>query len=237
MSKNAISPHSGIGELETADSPEITARSAREVHSVQGSTPRSSLWPPVLSFMRLMRFTSRSRDLHHPEPVSFGFSISSRTQRGKKKMNRALRKNIFLFFAFLAITGPWFVAQGKDLSPVISDLNLLPVKGPAGTVFTITLRIMDPQGADDLERTLFQMREGRESSEIAIHDDGLNGDISKGDDIYTGKDRVPETAAKAAHRFEVFVQDKSGHRSNLLEYTFTVLEGVVIRGEGLARKL
>lgn len=138
------------------------------------------------------------------------------------------RRNIFLLLLFLSLTTPWVLANGEDLSPVISDLKIHPKKGPAGTVFTITLRITDPQGPDDVMRTLFQMREGRESIEIAINDDGRNGDASKDDGIYTGKDRVPKTAAKVAHLFEVFVRDKSGHRSNLLKYTFTVLEGVVI---------
>ncbi len=128
----------------------------------------------------------------------------------------------------IANLGPQVFAKGEDLSPVISNLEIHPKKGPAGTTFTITLRITDPQGPDDIMRTLFQMREGRESIEIVINDDGLNSDVSKGDGIYTGKDRVPKTAAKVAHHFEVFVRDASGHRSNLLAYTFTVLEGVVI---------
>jgi hypothetical protein len=153
--------------------------------------------------------------------------LSQESQSRKEKGMVILRNAVFLVF-FLSLTNPWGIAHGEDLSPVISDLKIQPKQGPAGTVFTITLRITDPQGPDDLKRTLFQMREGRESIEIAIHDDGLNGDASKGDGIYTGKDRVPKTAAKAAHVFEIFVQDKSGHRSNLLKYRFTVLEGVII---------
>ncbi|HIE66099.1 MAG: choice-of-anchor X domain-containing protein [Nitrospira sp.] len=187
-----------------------------------------------------------ARNTHNarkPRPSRAGFTSEYKLKvflLGSKTLRRSAAgffKNIFLFLVFLAITGPWVIAQGEDLSPAISDLKVQPGKGPAGTVFTITLRITDPQGHDDLERTLFQRREGRESSEITLHDDGLNGDVSKGDGIYTGKDRVPKTAAKATHLFEVFVRDKSGHRSNLLEYTFTVLEGVVIHEEGLARKL
>ncbi|MFQ5780438.1 MAG: choice-of-anchor X domain-containing protein [Nitrospiria bacterium] len=138
-----------------------------------------------------------------------------------------LRK-IFLVAVVFSMTTPLMTVNGEDLSPVISDLKVTPEKGPAGTTFTITLRITDPQGADDIIGTLFQMREGRESIEVSINDDGLNGDVSKGDGIYTGKDQVPKTAAKETHLFEVFVRDKSGHRSNVLRYDFTVLEGVVI---------
>lgn len=52
----------------------------------------------------------------------------------------------------------------------------------------------------------------------------MNGDKSKGDNIYTGKSFVPQTAAKQTHLFEVFVFDKAGHKSNILKYRFTVFE-------------
>lgn len=34
--------------------------------------------------------------------------------------------------------------------------------------------------------------------------------------------------ARQTHRFEVFVQDQAGRKSNVLEYRFTVLNGVGI---------
>ncbi|MFQ5579623.1 MAG: hypothetical protein ACE5FZ_03350 [Nitrospiria bacterium] len=140
-----------------------------------------------------------------------------------------VRVKFFLFALLLSIGMPWPPAHGEDPSPLISDLKIHPKKGPAGTVFTLSFRLRDPQGPDDVLKILFQVREGRELIEIVINDDGLNGDVFKGDGIYTGKDRVPETAAIAPHFFEVFTRDKSGHKSNVLKYTFTVLEGVVIQ--------
>ncbi len=110
--------------------------------------------------------------------------------------------------------------------PVISDLKVDPQAGPVGTTYTITLHITDPQGPDDIVNTLYQVRERSEVIEVLINDEGVDGDISKGDGIHTGKSIVPRTAAKITHLFEVFVLDKEGHKSNVLEYHFTVLEGL-----------
>jgi len=49
--------NSTITELETADSSEITSLSANGFLTVQVSTPRSPLWPLVLSFRRLDRLS------------------------------------------------------------------------------------------------------------------------------------------------------------------------------------
>jgi hypothetical protein len=59
---------------------------------------------------------------------------------------------------------------------------------------------------------------------VPINDDGLSGDVSRGDGIYTGINFVPESAERKTHIFQVFVRDKAGNKSNVLEYRFTVLE-------------
>jgi hypothetical protein len=111
-------------------------------------------------------------------------------------------------------------------SPVISDLKADPSAGSAGTVYAITLKILDPQGPEDIVQILYQVREAIETIEVPIHDGGIHGDALKGDGIYTGWSEVPETAARQIHRFEVFVEDKAGHRSNVLTYEFSVLEKI-----------
>jgi len=67
-----------------------------------------------------------------------------------------------------------------------------------------------------------------EKIEVAIHDDGLEGDAVKGDGRYTGRIMVPETAAQQTHRFEVYIHDTAGRTSNVLEYRFTVLKAAAI---------
>ena len=106
--------------------------------------------------------------------------------------------------------------------PVISDLRVSPSSGPTGTVYRISVRITPSENVVPL---LHQMREGKEAISVPIRDDGMEGDDAKGDGIYTGHSGVPPKAAQQTHRFEVFVQDQEGRKSNLLEYLFTVVEG------------
>lgn len=140
-----------------------------------------------------------------------------------------MRKPV-LIFLYMCL---FFVASNSPANtemeiPFISDLNVEPSSGPVGTEYRITLHITDPQGQNDLVQILHQMREGVEVITIPLNDDGVAGDLKKGDGIFSGSSIVPQTASKSTHRFEVFVRDKAGHRSNLLEYRFTVLEGRLV---------
>jgi len=136
-------------------------------------------------------------------------------------------KQIPLMMTFIALVLS-VVALGDDSSPSISDLKVDPKVGSSGKRYRLTVKISDPQGAKDIVKTLFQLREGVEGIEVPIHDDGLDGDLSKGDGVYTGHSTVPRTAAKMTHLFKVYIEDISGHRSNVLEYQFTVVEKVKI---------
>ena len=107
-------------------------------------------------------------------------------------------------------------------SPVISDLHVSPPSGPTGTVYKISLRITS---RTEIIPLLHQVREGKEAISVPLRDDGLDGDAEKGDGIYTGHSGVPPRAARQTHRFEVFVQDLEGRKSNLMAYLFTVVEG------------
>ncbi|HUK57577.1 MAG TPA: choice-of-anchor X domain-containing protein [Nitrospiria bacterium] len=120
------------------------------------------------------------------------------------------------------------LAAGQGAGPVILDLAVDPSSGPPGTVYTISVRIESPRDPKAIVPLLYQVREGAEKIEVAIHDDGLDGDAAKGDGRYTGRSVVPDTAAQKTHRFEVFIRDKAGRKSNVLEYRFTVLKGAAI---------
>ena len=131
---------------------------------------------------------------------------------------------VTLYITFFSIS----FAKVDINAPVISDFSVNPSAGPAGTTYSITLRISDPQGSDNIVQTLYQLREGIEVIELPINDKGHEGDHQEGDGIYTGRNVVPKTAAKQIHIFEVFVRDKDGHQSKSLEYRFTVQEGLVV---------
>jgi hypothetical protein len=126
--------------------------------------------------------------------------------------------------AFTCLLGMNKVSSQDKRSPVISDLKVAPQAGPLGTIYKITLRITDPQGPGDIIKTLYHLREKVEGIQVPINDDGVNGDVSRGDGIYTGINFVPQSAEPKTHIFQVFVRDKAGNKSNVLEYRFTVLE-------------
>lgn len=127
---------------------------------------------------------------------------------------------IFIPFMMLNLS-PVSVLEPPET--VISDLNVSPISGPAGTIYTLSVRITSKVGAIPI---LHEIREGKETIAVPLRDDGLEGDAVKGDGIYIGHSSVPPTAAKQTHRFEVYVRDQAGRKSNMLEYRFTVVEGV-----------
>jgi hypothetical protein len=133
---------------------------------------------------------------------------------------------ILVFAALLAMS--FSLAAEERSGPVISDLKVDPLSGPPGTVYTISIRIVSPRNTEDIVLVLHQVRENMESIDVPIRDDGLEGDAVKGDRVYAGRSVVPRTAAKRIHRFELFIQDKAGRKSNVLEYRFTVLKGEAI---------
>jgi hypothetical protein len=126
----------------------------------------------------------------------------------------------------LAMTLP--LAAEEPSGPLISDLTVHPSSGPPGTDYTISVRIVSPRNPNEIVPVLHQLREMRESDDIPIHDDGTEGDAVKGDGIYSGQSAVPNTAAQRTHRFDVFILDASGRKSNVLEYHFTVLHEEVM---------
>ena len=128
---------------------------------------------------------------------------------------------VLLFFAF-----PSTLLPASIDAPVISDLRLDRRAGSVGAVYTLSLRISDPQGPDNIVKTVHQLREKTEKILVPINDDGLYGDAVENDGIYTGRNVVPSSAAPGTHRFRIFVRDKDGNKSNQLDYRFEVVEGI-----------
>ena len=128
----------------------------------------------------------------------------------------------------LFVAGVVPVTGATDDSPVISDLHLDRESAPVGYSYTIAVRIVDPQGAEDIVPRLYLLREGIETIEVPINDEGLDGDVVKGDGIFTGRETVPPSAAVGPHRFDIHALDRAGHTSNILQFRFIVLEGVEV---------
>lgn len=114
-------------------------------------------------------------------------------------------------------------ATGQAAGPVISDLRVEPSSGPPGSSYTISLRIESPRNPGEIVPILNEETEKMEKIELPIHDDGLDGDVVKGDGRYTARIVVPETAAQRTDHFQVYIHDTAGRVSNVLEYRFTVL--------------
>lgn len=125
-----------------------------------------------------------------------------------------------LAFATLSFSS----AAGQGPGPVISDLRVEPSSGAPGSAYTISVRIESPRDPMEIVPILNEVRENLEKIEVTINDDGLDGDAVRGDARYSGRIAVPQTAAEQTHRFKVYIHDKAGRMSNVLEYQFTVLK-------------
>jgi hypothetical protein len=136
-------------------------------------------------------------------------------------------RSVMALVAIPLVTALPLTAAEPD-GPVIADLNVHPSSGPPGTDCTISVRMVSPRDPKEIVAVLHQMREMRESTDLPIHDDGVEGDAVKGDGNYAGRSTVPSTAAQRTHHFEVFIPDTRGRRGNVLEYHCTVLHGEVM---------
>ena len=133
-------------------------------------------------------------------------------------------ENSIALAAFSLVMLSFSSAAGQGTGPLISDLRVEPSSGAPGSSYTVSLRIDRPRDPKEIVPTLNEIRENMEKIEVAIHDDGLDGDAVKGDGRYTGRITVPQTASQQTHRFRVYIHDAAGRTSNVLEYEFTVLK-------------
>jgi len=132
------------------------------------------------------------------------------------------------YFALPLIAMFYASAAAETGGPVISDLRVEPSSGPPGSSYTISFRIDSPRDPNEIVPILNEVRENQEKIEVAIRDDGLNGDAVRGDGRYTGRIVIPQTAAEQTHHFRVYIHDTAGRMSNVLEYRFTVLRDTAI---------
>jgi len=139
-----------------------------------------------------------------------------------------MSKKTALLILLLFLASPISPAFAAGDAPVISRLKVLPASGSAGIGYKLSLHIDDPQGIDDVPKILYQIREGIEPIELILSNAG-KADLESGEGFFSAQTSVPQTASRQRHRFEVFVRDNSGHKSNILLYHFAVLEGIQIK--------
>ena len=87
-------------------------------------------------------------------------------------------------------------SPAKKEAPVISNISVDPSAGPNGTVYTLSVHISDPQGRDNIVQVLHQIRENREAIQVPLNDEGRDGDLKKGDGVYSGQSIVLNIVAK-----------------------------------------
>lgn len=109
-------------------------------------------------------------------------------------------------------------------APVVTNLNMAPGSGPAGSRVVVRLHLYDRQGVGNVVPILHEIREGIEEIRIPIYDDGTHDDLLPSDDFFAGHMIVPLTASPGPHWFVVYIFDRDGNRSNLSLTEFTVTD-------------
>ena len=116
--------------------------------------------------------------------------------------------------------------------PVLSELSAPDslIVGASAVTFKLTVRATDPDGQGDIAKVFFNSfrPEGTPSSgnPFQMYDDGdvngLSGDITRGDGVYSLTVQLPPNTTKGNYRFEFQAADRSGASSNLIIHTITV---------------
>lgn len=116
--------------------------------------------------------------------------------------------------------------------PAVSDV-VAPDSVSVGTstvLLRLTVRATDPDGQSDIQRVFLNSFKPDGSpatgNPFQMFDDGdvngLSGDVSKGDGIYSLIIQLPPNTTKGNYRFEFQAVDRSGAASNVIVHTLTV---------------
>ncbi|MFQ5751735.1 MAG: choice-of-anchor X domain-containing protein [bacterium] len=124
----------------------------------------------------------------------------------------------------------------RPRAPVISNVvapDTVKIHPTQVTEILVTVDVMDPQGLSDLAFVRFRsfLPDGKEASQspFNLSDDGLNGDVVRGDGTYSltiflpSADAVPPVQ-RGDFRFVFQAKDKSGLLSNTIEHIMTVID-------------
>jgi len=106
--------------------------------------------------------------------------------------------------------------------PVISGLTAADtVHTGQVTEFLLTVSVSDPEGLSDIS-SVTRVNVTLNGQPRALRDDGLNGDVTPSDGIFTERVSVNPAPAPGNYLFRVQAYDKLGLISNILEKTIVI---------------
>lgn len=105
--------------------------------------------------------------------------------------------------------------------PVINNL-IAPdtVNTTLQTEFLITVAVSDPEGLSDV---LSVTRTTPSGSILSLNDNGLNGDVSAGDGIYSERVSVNPPPPNGSYLFTFQATDRLGLKSNVIQKTIVII--------------
>jgi hypothetical protein len=118
------------------------------------------------------------------------------------------------------------VITGPQESPRISEVSIKPETADIGKEITITAKVTDANGKDDIQRVWFEVLElvQTKGEQGEMNDDGEDGDAAAGDGIYTGKRAIAEYYLKGSYHLTVFAKDSAGNQKKF-QKMFRVIGG------------
>ena len=94
--------------------------------------------------------------------------------------------------------------------------------------FLLTAQVTDPDGLSDIaEVTMNSFLPGGTPSSgnpFFLRDDGIGGDMTENDGIYSSTFTIGQSNATGIYRFDIQAKDKAGQLSNIVSHSITVIE-------------
>jgi hypothetical protein len=124
-----------------------------------------------------------------------------------------------------------FQIEANNFPPEIS-VPIVPAKIPLGSLFKLTVKVVDPNGPDDIKEVYFELFDpqgkivysdsANEVSKFPMNDNGQSGDSLPKDGIYSTNFSFPVDAQLGEWNFIITALDESGEVSNSIEKSIEV---------------
>jgi hypothetical protein len=116
----------------------------------------------------------------------------------------------------------------NNVAPVISNLVAPDTVflGSSTEIILLTVQAHDDNGLNDIKTVYFNtfLPNGSESTgnPFIMYDNGANGDVTKGDGIFSLDIQLPSNTTKGIYRFEFQAKDRRGLLSNKITHNIVV---------------